>query len=99
MRGKSFSPFVPCLAKLPIGLNGNFCYNSLMQLKLLIEQLQTLYEKEMIHADVMGEPEIMIDCFKKVATGSFEYGGFSDKIEIQRSSDGVYPILNGFADD
>jgi len=32
----------------------------------LIEQLQTLYEKEMIHADVMGEPEIMIDCFKKI---------------------------------
>jgi len=70
-----------------------------MQLKLLIEQLQTLYEKEMIHADVMGEPEIMIDCFKKVATGSFEYAGFNDQIEIQRSSDGVYPILNGFVDD
>lgn len=70
-----------------------------MQLKLLIEQLQTLYEAEMVHADVMGEPEIMIDCFKNVEPGVFHYAGFSDKIEIQRSSDGVYPILNAFWDD
>lgn len=70
-----------------------------MLIKDLIEQLQTLYEREMIHADIMGEPVIMIDCFKKVATGSFQYAGFSDKIEIQRSDDGVYLVLNGFADD
>ncbi len=67
-----------------------------MQLKLLIEQLQTLYEKEMLHADIMGEPEIMIDCFKRTAPGEFVYAGFSDKIEVQRSADGVYPILNAF---
>ena len=70
-----------------------------MQLKLLIEQLQTLYESEMLHYDVMGEPEIMIDCFKRTAPGEFVYAGFSDKVEIQRSSDGVHLILNAFWDD
>lgn len=70
-----------------------------MQLKLLIEQLQTLYESEMIHYNVMGEPEIMIDCFKRTTPGKFVYAGFNDKIEIQRSSDGVYPILNAFLDE
>jgi hypothetical protein len=99
MLGKSFNLFVRYLAKIPIGLDANLCYNSLMQLKLLIEQLQTLYESEMIHYDIMGEPEIVIDCFKRIATGKFEYAGFSGRIEIQRSSDGVYPILNGFVDD
>jgi hypothetical protein len=70
-----------------------------MQLKLLIEQLQTLYEAEMVHADVMGEPEIMIDCFKNVEPGVFHYAGFSDQISIERSADGVYPILSGFLKD
>ena len=70
-----------------------------MQLKLLIEQLQTLYEAEMVHYEIMGEPEIMIDCFKRTAPGEFVYAGFTDQIEIQRSSDGVYPILNAFLDD
>lgn len=70
-----------------------------MQLKLLIEQLQTLYESEMIHYDVMGEPEIMIDCFKKVEPGVFHYAGFDNQIKIERSSDGVYPILSGFLED
>lgn len=53
----------------------------------------------MLHADIMGEPEIMIDCFKRTSPGEFAYAGFNDKIEIQRSSDGVYPILNAFWDD
>jgi hypothetical protein len=70
-----------------------------MLIKDLIEQLQTLYEQEMIHADVMGDPEIMIDCFKKVKPGVFHYAGFSKNISIQRSNDGVYLILNGFAND
>ena len=70
-----------------------------MQLKLLIEQLQTLYEAEMIHADVMGEPEIMIDCFKRVEPGVFQYAGFSNQVRIERSADGVYAILSGFVDD
>lgn len=70
-----------------------------MQLKLLIEQLQTLYEAEMIHADVMGDPEIMIDCFKRVEQGVFQYAGFSNQVRIERSADGVYAILSGFVDD
>ena len=70
-----------------------------MQLKLLIEQLQTLYEAEMIHADVMGEPEIMIDCFKRVEQGVFQYAGFNNQVRIERSADGVYAILSGFVDD
>lgn len=70
-----------------------------MLIKDLIEQLQTLYEQEMIHADIMGEPEIMIDCFRKVEQGVFHYVGFSKDVSIQRSDDGVYLILNGFAND
>lgn len=70
-----------------------------MKIKTLIEQLQTLYEKELEYADVMGEPEIMIDCFKRVEQGVFHYAGFTDKVEIQRSDDGVYLIINGFAND
>jgi hypothetical protein len=70
-----------------------------MLIKTLIEQLQTLYEKEMIHADVMGEPEIMIDCFKSVEQGVFQYAGFSNQVRIERSADGVYAILSGFVDD
>lgn len=67
-----------------------------MYIKDLITKLQELYESEMEHYDVMGEPEIMIDCFKRVEQGVFHYAGFSDKIEVQRSADGVYPILNAF---
>jgi hypothetical protein len=70
-----------------------------MLIKDLIEQLQTLYEQEMVHADIMGDPEIMIDCFEKVNPGVFHYAGFSKDISIQRSNDGVYLILNGFAND
>jgi hypothetical protein len=70
-----------------------------MLIKDLIEQLQTLYEQEMIHADVMGDPEIMIDCFKKVEQGVFHYAGFNKDVSIQRSDDGVYLILNAFAEE
>jgi hypothetical protein len=70
-----------------------------MKIKELIEQLQTLYEKELEYVDVMGEPEIMVDCFKRVEQGVFHYAGFTDKVEIQRSEDGVYLIINGFAND
>lgn len=70
-----------------------------MLIKDLIEQLQVLYEKEMVHADVMGDPEIMIDCFRKVEQGVFQYAGFSKDVSIQRSDDGVYLILNAFAEE
>ena len=70
-----------------------------MYIKDLIAKLQELYESEMEHYDVMGEPEIMIDCFKKIEQGVFQYAGFAKKVEVHRSDDGVYLILNGFADD
>jgi hypothetical protein len=63
-------------------------------IKDLIDQLQNLYKEEMKHYDILGEPEIMIDSFKKVeGTNTFQYKGFSKDIEIQRSSDGIYPII------
>lgn len=65
-----------------------------MLIKSLIDQLQALYDEEIKHVDAMGQPEIMIDVFKKdVNTRKFEYKGFSHNIVIQRSSDGVYPII------
>ena len=62
-----------------------------------LEDLYCTYDDEYKHH--MGEPEIMIDCFKRTAPGEFVYAGFNDKVEIHRSSDGVYPILNAFWDD
>ncbi len=69
-----------------------------MKLAELIEKLQDLYEQEMQHFDEMGEPEIMIDVFRVADEGDrkFEYAGFSPFIEIDRSQDGVYPIINAF---
>lgn len=69
-----------------------------MLLKDLIAQLQELYDKEMEHFDVMGEPVIMIDVFRHASEGDrlFEYAGFSPFIDIERSQDGVYPLINAF---
>ena len=67
-----------------------------MLIKDLIELLQKHYEEEMKHVDVLGEPEIMIDVFDKVEDHKFHYSGFSNKITIERSSDGVYLILSAF---
>lgn len=65
-----------------------------MLLKQLINDLQDLYDREIQDVDVMGEPEIMIDAFKKLdENGIFQYAGFSPDIEISYSGDGVYPIL------
>ena len=72
-----------------------------MLLKDLIKQLQEIYDKGATpeYLEIFGEPEIMIDCFKRVEQGVFHYAGFTDKVEIQRSDDGVYLIINGFAND
>ena len=67
-----------------------------MLIKDLIGLLQKHYEEEIKHVDVMGEPEIMIDVFNKVEDHKFQYAGFSNKISIERSSDGVYLILSAF---
>lgn len=69
-----------------------------MLLKDLIKQLQELYDEEVKHIDVMGEPVIMIDVFRISDEGDrkYEYAGFSPFIDIDRSDDGVYPLINAF---
>jgi hypothetical protein len=64
-----------------------------MLIKDLIDQLQELYKKEMKYYDILGDPEIMIDCFERMAPSTFKYKGFSKDIVIQRSNDGIYPII------
>ena len=49
----------------------------------------------------MGEPEIVIDTFDKVASGDnmfnhYVYGGFSPHIVIEKTDCGTYDILSGF---
>ena len=73
-----------------------------MLLKDLIQTLQTLYNKyDEDYKSVAGEPEIMIDHF--ALTGkephTFFYAGFSKEINIHHSNDGVYLIMNRFAND
>lgn len=72
-----------------------------MLIKDLISQLEALYN-EYTDADkaILGEPEIVIDVFKRVYPDSCnflrEYAGYSGFIKIERSNDGVYPILSAF---
>lgn len=73
-----------------------------MFIKDLITQLQKLIEEHEPLKEQMGEAEIMIDVFSKADNQNkrnctiYEYGGFSPRIEIERSADGVYPILSAF---
>lgn len=72
-----------------------------MLLKDLINQLQLLYDKEVVgdYLEVMGEPEIMIDVFEKNYSNLFNYAGFDKEIDIERSGDGVYLLISRFKDD
>ena len=72
-----------------------------MLLKDLIKELQDTYDKEVQggYLEVFGEPEIMIDIFEEDHKGigsTFVYKGFDKEITIDRSTDGVYMILNRF---
>ena len=68
-----------------------------MRILDLIEQLNTLYNSyDDEYKSYMGEPEIMIDVFKEVGEHHFQYAGFCANIQIHKSSDGVYDILNAF---
>ncbi len=73
-----------------------------MQLKLFIEQLQALYATyDDEYKQIAGEPEIMVDCFvpKHQTNGEvthFHYAGISGNVEIHKSSDGVYDIINAW---
>lgn len=71
-----------------------------MQLKLFIEQLQALYASyDDEYKQIAGEPEIMVDCFvsKFQDNGKathFHYAGISGNVELYKSSDGVYDVIN-----
>lgn len=65
----------------------------------LIAKLQELVDAHEPMKAVMGEHEIMIDSFgQNEDADGFEYLGFNHVIEIEKSSDGVYDILNAWAD-
>lgn len=72
-----------------------------MLIKDLIAKLEALYNTyDDEYKKVMGEPEIMIDVFKRVPNTNYtEYSGFSHKINIDKSGDGVYDILSAFYED
>jgi hypothetical protein len=76
----------------------------LMLLKEFITKLQLLYDnetKDPEYLEMMGEPTIEIDVFVKDKNHAhlFKYAGFSPAVSVERSSDGVYMILNRFAKD
>lgn len=72
-----------------------------MLIKDLIAQLEALYNTyDDEYKKVMGEPEIMIDVFKRVPNTNYtEYYGFWPKINIDKTGDGVYDILSAFYED
>lgn len=77
-----------------------------MLLKDLINQLQSLYDKEVVgdYLEVMREPEIMIDVFEKpkglekLTPSYYSYKGFDKEINIERLGDGVYLLISRFKD-
>ena len=72
-----------------------------MRIKELIDTLQKLYDAEMVHYEVMGEPEIVLDVFSPCEDDDhrFEYAGFTNSnFVIDRSADGVYLIISAFAE-
>ena len=65
-----------------------------MNTKELIKKLQDMVDHHESSGaiEIMGEHEIVIDCWDKEDSG-WKYSGFSPNIEIQYSDDGVYPII------
>lgn len=66
----------------------------------LIAKLQALraeYDDE--YLSMMGEPEIMVDRFKPAENHTFHYAGFDNEITIEKTQDGVYDIISGFANE
>lgn len=70
-----------------------------MLIKDLITQLQDIYDEQSKLSEVLGEPEIQIDSFKKAPNGYHTYQGFTPDIRIERSGDGVYFILSELYND
>ena len=70
-----------------------------MKIRDLINMLEELYDEEMKHYDVVGEPEIAIDVFSINREGERQYAGIHlGDIYIDRTADGVYPVLCAFAE-
>lgn len=67
-----------------------------MKTKDLIKQLQQLVDENEPLIEVLGEHEIMIDCFTSIGNHLFEYSGFTNEVFIDLSGDGVYHILRTF---
>jgi hypothetical protein len=61
----------------------------------LIKLIEAEIERHKAVEDMMGPCEIMFDHFAFLPgpSGDIEYHGFSPDAEIQRTEDGVYPIL------
>ena len=72
-----------------------------MIIKDLIAKLEELRKKEMHYFDMMGEPSIELDLFKRVDEEKklYQYAGLhTGEIIFDRSSDGVYNIITSFAE-
>ena len=72
-----------------------------MRLIDLISKLQALYNTyDAEYKEVMGEPEIVIDCFDRIGdTHTFEYAGYDTNIVIEKTDCGLYDILNRFGNE
>ena len=74
-----------------------------MLIKDLIQQLEELYAARIEDVDVMGEPTIEIDVFRKVEGHPFHYvyAGIMthSSIRITPTSDGVYDVLTAFSEE
>lgn len=67
-----------------------------MLVRDLINRLEELDKNDT--CEEFGPAEIMIDVFELVDDHKFVYRGFSKDIRIERSDDGVYPILTAFVE-
>lgn len=72
-----------------------------MLLKDLISKLTKLYStytNDEEYMQTMGEPEIMIDKFKRIeGIENYSYVGYSKVITIDKSADGAYDILDAYS--
>jgi hypothetical protein len=60
----------------------------------MLQDIEDSYTEE--DRKVMGDPEIMVDIFKKSPQGHFQYAGFDKNIKIELTNDGIYHVIDGF---
>lgn len=71
-----------------------------MRLIDFIADLQNLYNSYSDeYKSTVGEPEIVIDIFSQSKKDAMEYkySGYSDKIKIEKSEDGIFDVLSAFS--